>query len=342
MNFPSDLKDKLHQHLHHDLQAAKYAAGDKTKQRTLLLERKSEIVRTQQPWIDKHLGLLDDYCRPDLPQHYTPSSLRFVPCQEQWHHDLWRLIKLTHWSMPPNEYVGRRLRILVFDGDYLFGLIGLASCIWGLTARDKWVGWDVHQKTKRINFVADAYVLGAIPPYNGDYRGSKLLAYLTASNEIRELWQTKYQSSPAAVVTTTLFGHSAVLNRVRHAGQKLWQKVGNTRGLGTMHFSADTIRLAKELLQSTEIGVPSRLTSGPNWKLRLMRTAIEATGMRAEDYLFHGYKRGIYTMEYASNSREFLRGETDSLQLRQFTMDSLIESWDVNTMAKKSQPHETS
>jgi hypothetical protein len=310
-----------------DLRAAKRAAGDKDKQRRLLLRRKAEIVANQQAWVDSHLDVLAEYCRVDLPKNYKPQQLRFVPCEEQWQHNLWRIVKLTHWSMPPNEYVGRRCRILVFDGDYLVGLVGLASCIWGLTARDKWIGWNVDQKREKIDYVVDAYVLGAVPPYNGQYRGSKLLAYLTASDEIREIWRKKYGFSPAAIVTTTLFGHSAVLNRVRHNDKKIWRNLGYTRGFGTMHFALDTVDLAKRMLGRADIEVPDRLTSGPSWKLRLMRTAIEAVGFRAEEYLFHGYKRGVYLMEYAENARDFLTGQSLRLKLNHYKMNDLISSW---------------
>jgi|YNPBryunderm2012_1023409.scaffolds.fasta_scaffold02107_7 hypothetical protein len=323
----SELKLDFQQQIENDLRAARLAAGDKNKQRDLLLKRKAEIVATQQGWIDSHRYLLDKYCRTNLPDDYVPNSLRLVLCREQWQHDLWRIVKLTYWSMPPNEYVGRRKRILVFDGDYLFGLIGLASCIWGLTARDKWIGWNVHQKTEKVDYVVDAYVLGAVPPYNGRHRGSKLLAYLVASNEVRDIWKTEYGFSPAVVVTTTLFGHSAVLNRVRHNGARLWHRVGYTRGLGTMHFSLETIRLAKELLSRLKINVPDRLNSGPNWKLRLMRTAIESVDFPSEEYLEHGYKRGIYLMEYAKNTRQFLRGNGRELDFYGYSIEELMESW---------------
>lgn len=323
----SDLKLDFRQHIESDLRAARLAAGDKNKQRDLLLERKSEIVATQQSWIDSHRYLLDQYCRGDLPENYIPKSLRLVLCREQWQHDLWRIVKLTYWSMPPNEYVGRRKRILVFDGDYLFGLIGLASCIWGLTARDRWIGWNVWQKTEKVSYVVDAYVLGAVPPYNGPYRGSKLLAYLAASNEVRDIWQAEYGFSPAVVVTTTLFGHSAVFNRVRHNGTRLWHHLGYTRGLGTMHFSLETIQLAKELLSRLNINVPDRLNSGPNWKLRLMRTAIEAVDLPSEEYLEHGYRRGVYLMEYAKNARQFLGENGRRLEFYEYGMEELIESW---------------
>lgn len=331
----ANLKLLLTKYVESDLRAAKRAAGDKEKQRTLLLKRKSEIVKTQQVWVDNHCCMLGDYCRTDLPKNYIPSSLKFVLCNEQWQHDLWRIVKLTHWSMPPNEYVGRRKRILVFDGDYLVGLIGLASCIWGLTARDRWIGWDVHQKTERINYVVDAYVMGAIPPYNGEYRGSKLLAYLTASDEMRVIWRNEYGISPAAIVTTTLFGHSAVLNRLKHADTKLWHSVGYTRGLGTMHFSLKTFELAKELLARNDTYVPDRLNTGPNWKLRLMRTALESIGLQAEKYLSHGYKRGVYLMEYAENTRNFLVGRDGRLKLKHLEMADLMKSWEEHSSRRE-------
>ena len=162
-NSLSKLKVDFRQTLKRDLREAKRANGNKEKQRALLLRRKDEIVAPQQKWIDANAYLLKDYCRTDLPKNYVPKNLRLVVCKEQWQNDLWRLVKLTQWSMPPNEYVGRRKRILVFDGDYLLGLIGLASCIWGLKARDSWIGWNVVQKTKQLNYIVDAYILGAIP-----------------------------------------------------------------------------------------------------------------------------------------------------------------------------------
>jgi len=328
----SEVKDELRYYIQQDLGQARLAVGSKERQRDLLLERKAEIVASQQKWIDSHHYMLARYSRPSLPERYVPSDLRLVVCREQWQHDLWRLVKLTHWSMPPNEYVGRRKRILVFDGDYLFGLIGLASCIWGLTARDRWIGWDVRQKMPKLDYVVDAYVLGAVPPYNGSYRGSKMLAYVLASKEVRELWQAEYHIVPAIIVTTTLFGHSAVLNRIRHEGVKLWRHVGHTRGLGTMHFSLRTVKLAKEMLSSQGIIVPDRISAAPNWKLRLMRTAIEYVGLRAEDCLTHGYRRGVYLMQYAPNAREFLIGRDSNLELYDYSMCELLGSWEKQNL----------
>ncbi len=145
---------------------------------------------------------------------------------------------------------------------------------------------------------------------------------------MREIWREEYGHSPAAIVTTTLFGHSAVLNRLKHKDNKLWHNLGYTRGLGTMHFSLKTVGMAKELLERKCINVPDRLISGPNWKLRLMRTAIEAVGFNAEEYLSHGYKRGIYLMEYAENTKDFLSGQSSRLKLNHYKMDDLLESWE--------------
>jgi len=323
----SDLELEFQRRIDHDLRVARCAAGDVARQRELLVQRKAEIVATQQGWIERRKSLLDTYCRVEAPDGDIPDSLRFVVCRERWHHDLWRMAQLTYWSMPPHDYVGRRKRVLVFDGAYLFGLIGLASCIWGLNARDAWIGWNVHQKTEKVRHVVDVYVLGAVPPYNGRYRGSKLLAYLVASQEIRDIWTTEYGVSPAMAVTTTLFGPSAVFHRVRHNGHRLWHHVGYTRGLGTMHFSSETIRLAKALLHRLNIHVPNRLNSGPNWKLRLMRTALESVNVSPQEYLKHGFKRGVYLMEYAKNARRFLSGHDAELDFYGYRSEALMESW---------------
>jgi hypothetical protein len=330
----SKLKSAFIDHVKADFLEAKQASGSKEAQRQLLLKRKSEILLRQNKWIEAKQPLLSEFSSNKLPKEYTPKKLRLVVCEQQWQHDLWRIIKLHHWSMPPNEYVGRRKRILVFDDKKVVGLIGLASCIWGLASRDSWIGWDVHKKRERINYVVDAYVLGAIPPYNGDTRGSKLLAYLASSKEISNIWRDSYGHSPAVIVTTTLFGHSAVLNRVKHEEEVLWRHLGYTRGLGTMHFSLQTIDYAKELLAKAENIVPDRITSGPNWKLRLMRTAIEYVGLRAEDYLVHGYKRGIYVTKIARNAQEFLSGEEARMKLANRNIHDLVHSWEVHGQKK--------
>jgi hypothetical protein len=298
-------------------------------QRELLLRRKAECLVTQARWLQSKQPLLKQYRRnPDAPD-VSDVDVRLVVCEKQQEHDLWRAVKLQFWSMPPNEYVGRRKRILVFDHDHLLGIIGVASCIWGLSARDQWIGWNrQHKESGKINYVLDVYVLGAIPPYNARFRGSKLIAMILASEDFRRMWSSRYGGQePVILMTTSLFGHSAVLNRTRFEGRKLWQRIGYTQGQGTMHFSKETYDTARELLDTMEIEVSNRFGDGPNWKLRLMKTALKVAGLDVEKSLSHGYQRGIYALELARNAREFLRDETDKPQFYNHSLGDLLEAW---------------
>jgi hypothetical protein len=80
---------------------------------------------------------------------------------------------------------GRRLRYLVWD-DYnhkLMGIIAIGDPVFNLSVRDNLIGWDVAARGERLVNIMDAYVLGALPPYNA-LLGGKLVACLLRSRDI--------------------------------------------------------------------------------------------------------------------------------------------------------------
>jgi hypothetical protein len=84
---------------------------------------------------------------------------------DTWQGNLFRLASLS-WSVPVSNGFGRRLRYLVWDAnnDKLIGLIAIGDPVFNLSVRDSLVGWDVHDRSKRLVNIMDAYVLGALPP----------------------------------------------------------------------------------------------------------------------------------------------------------------------------------
>jgi hypothetical protein len=326
-----NLVDRFVKLVRRDYQLAHQAAWSREHQRAFLIHRKSEFLKSQSEWLKGAQKLLNTHLRDaNNSPNADEVKPKLVVCTTREEHTLWRAAKLQFWSMPPNEYVGRRKRILVFDGDYLMGIVGIASCIWGLSARDKWIGWsNLQKKEGKIHYVLDIYILGAIPPYNGNFRGSKLIATILASKEIRKIWYDFYGIEPVVFVTTTLFGHSAIFNKIRHKNRQLWQRIGFTQGAGTMHFTRETYETAKELVASLGLTVSNRFGAGPNWKLRLMRTALQAAGLDRKEFLRHGYQRGVYALELASNARDFLTGviKKEDLKFYDYSLKELVESW---------------
>jgi hypothetical protein len=113
---------------------------------------------------------------PELIVHFATGSdidpARISPVlkkvsSDSWESDLFRLASLT-WAIPVSNGFGRRLRYLVWDehNDKLIGLIAIGDPVFNLSVRDRLITWNHRSRGKRLVNMMDAYVLGAVPPYN--------------------------------------------------------------------------------------------------------------------------------------------------------------------------------
>ena len=107
-----------------------------------------------------------------------------------------------HWGIPVSSGYARRLRFVVIDehNEKLIGVLGLGDPIFSLGKRDGWIGWTKEDRRERLHQVMDAFVLGAVPPYSYLLCG-KLVAMLTASNEVRDAFHRKYAGSSTRTTT---------------------------------------------------------------------------------------------------------------------------------------------
>ena len=83
------------------------------------------------------------------PERVTPRLVEVMPDSED---ELLFRYAALHWSIPVSSGYGRRIRFLVLDGqnDKLIGIIGLGDPVFGLGARDQWIGWNAAQRKKPI------------------------------------------------------------------------------------------------------------------------------------------------------------------------------------------------
>jgi hypothetical protein len=109
-----------------------------------------------------------------------------------WQSELFRLASLS-WSVPVSNGFGRRLRYLVWDkaNGKLMGIIAIGDPVFNLKARDDLFAWTIKDRGKRLVNMLDAYVLGAVPPYNMILTG-KLVSCLVRSREIRDDFRERY------------------------------------------------------------------------------------------------------------------------------------------------------
>lgn len=234
--------------------------------------------------------------------------------------DLFRLASLT-WSVPVSAGYGRRLRFLVWDesNGKLMGLIALGDPVFNLHVRDKWIGWTVKQRKEKLVNVLDAFVLGAVPPYNALMCG-KLIACLIRTSEVKKAFQRKYSSGKGLiskkskdpklcmVTTSSALGRSSVYNRLKLDGQKIFTSIGFTDGWGHFHISDSLFEDMRRFLRRRrdKYAQNYKYGDGPNWRLRAVRKTLSLLGMNP-DLLRHGIRREVFTASLATNAQTYLR-----------------------------------
>lgn len=302
--------------------------------------RKDGIISNQK-WIEEHLHLARKNLATGEQALTFPIIPRIEVCDTQTANDIFRLFRYT-WSSPVSEYVGRRIRLIIRNdgivGSPIIGLAALGSSIIHIPERDRWIGWDKETRTERIIYMMDAYVLGAIPPYNA-LLGGKLISYILASNEVRDIFYRKYSDKKtimrsrkaaelALIITTSLYGHhSSQYSRIKYGDNLLYHPIGITSGYGSSHISQETFKAMRDLLASKNISLPNRFGDGPNWRMRVIRTACDLIGVDPDSILKHSFSRGLFAVPLARNWKEFLNGSDQKLDSYNLSLIDLVEFW---------------
>ena len=291
--------------------------------RALHYEQRRAGLKEQREFVQRALPELQHYFAEggEVEPNSVEPVLELIKA-ETWQSDLFRLASLS-WSVPVSGGYGRRLRYLVWDksNTKLIGIIALGDPVFNLKARDDLIGWNVKDRAKRLVNVLDAYVLGAVPPYNM-LLGGKLISCLVRSREVRDDFARKYgetrgvisrkkKGAQLAIVTTSSsLGRSSVYNRLKLGQETYMRSIGFTQGWGHFHVPDTLFAELRGYLRKRKHKYVDghRFGEGPNWRLRTIRAAFDALGFKA-DLLRHGIGREIFICEVARNARKILRGE---------------------------------
>ena len=216
---------------------------------------------------------------------------------------------------------GRRIRYLVWDNNNnkLIGIIAIGDPVFNLKVRDSHLDWNTKEREKNLTHCMDAYVLGAIPPYNKLLSG-KLLACILKSREVYNDFYSKYhnvkgiieqkkkKSRLLIITTTSSMGRSSVYNRLKINGEVFFKSLGYTRGWGHYHIPDELFSKCRALLKLLNDPYANRykFRQGPNFRIRLIRKVFSKLDLRS-DLLNHGIKREVFICENFSNSAQILK-----------------------------------
>ena len=294
--------------------------------------KRGSALRSKEPTLIERIAKGDEVD----PQRIAPRLTEVVPDSED---ELLFRYATLHWSIPVSSGYGRRIRFLVLDkqNNKLIGIIGLGDPVFGLGARDQWIGWNAAQRRNRLRHILDAYVLGAVPPYS-ELLGGKLVAMLAASVEVREAFERKYADKTAlisgvkgnakvAIITTTsALGRSSIYNRLRFGDRLLFVPTGFTTGSGEFHFSnglysevhAFAMTFCKPTAKNGKWG------TGFRSRREVIRKALAELGL-PDTLIYHGVKRQVYLAPLARNAQAFLQGDEEELDYYCQEADSVFE-----------------
>lgn len=302
--------------------------------------KRDEIIVKHREWIDKNM----EFARKNLANGIDVLNSKIDPiievCKTEKQHRLFRMLRY-YWSSPYSEYVGRRIKLIIRDralpNKPVIGIAALGSPIIHIPERDDFIGWDKDTRTKNLIYTLDAYIIGALPPYNY-LLGGKLISYILASNEVREIYREKYKdqitlkekrkaNKLVGIFTTSLYGNSSQYNRVKFKDELLYKPIGQTKGFGTLHLSGETIQLMIKFLKSKGVEVGHKFGDGPSWVMRVIRSAGDLLGFDSNFLLKHSFRRNIYFVPLAKEYKAFLNGETKQPKFNNHSKKELVEFW---------------
>jgi hypothetical protein len=284
--------------------------------RTLHLAQRNARLQKESAFIKSHWKTLKcKFANGDEVEPRLISPRLELISADTWQSDLFRLASLT-WSVPVSQGYGRRMRFLVWDdaNDKLIGIF----------VRDKWIGWTLEQRELRLVNLLDAYVLGAVPPYNM-LLGAKLIASLICTKEVCDKFEERYGKTKGIiskkrkhaelclVTTTSALGRSSIYNRLKLDGKNIFTSIGYTSGWGHFHIPDALFAKIRTYLENSNDAYADnhRFGDGPNWKLRAVRKVLSMIGMDS-NLMRHGIGREVFVCPLASNAQCVLRGNSPS------------------------------
>jgi Druantia protein DruA len=298
-------------------------ALDKATYRSIHAHRRTEKLVDQRDWIAAKSGKLIRYFASGTEVDVRGIRPRIEQAPgDTWQSDLFRFASF-YWRIPISVGYGRRLRFLVWDDNNgkLIGLLALGDAVFNLRARDELIGWDHTRRAEALVNLMDAYVLGAVPPYN-TLLGGKLIASLARTSDIVHAFDAKYRDTVGviskkqkaarlvAITTSSALGRSSIYNRLKLGGRLLFEPIGYTSGWGHFHISDALFGELRDYLKHVgdRYANAFKFGQGPNWRLRLIRRTLDLLGMNP-DLIRHGFAREVFFCPIATNAIAFLRGD---------------------------------
>ena len=267
---------------------------------------------------------------PNKPTDFEDLQPILIHADNPFWNQTWNILRVFTSTMPWNMNVGRLQRFVVankFDNKFL-GVISVASDFISLGGRDKKIGWTYQHRIKErmINHTAMGSSIVPTQPFGFNFVGGKLIALLTVSDFIENIWNRKYKETLAGFTTTSLYGGFS-----QYSGLRYWKKCSSTEGRIPLEPSDECYKQIRTWVRETYPEDFDRLTKNVDKilsrpKARLLNFAYKQLKIKPPE---NDFSRGVYWCPLYMDSEAFLRKESKDLGKRRFNnnIDSLTDLW---------------
>ncbi|CAF1197455.1 unnamed protein product [Rotaria magnacalcarata] len=261
-------------------------------------------------------------------------QVALIPVENDDQRDLFDFIRHTISSMPQCQIPGRVLSVLVHDQrlNRFLGIIQLTTDLLKSEFKDEFIGFDEKKRgplKKHIrDHSANLSICVPVQPFGFDFCGGKLLAMLSFSTELHDLYQRRYSKSLALITTTSIHGKSIQYDRLKQL-----KFIGYTKGYGTSHISSSLMTKVNTFL---DLNYP-KFNAKKQSKWQALRFLTTQLNIDSHQVFNHGNQRGIYCGWTGTNAKEFLlRQRADFKKDKLQPVDEIATFWKVRWAKQRS------
>jgi len=297
-----------------------------------------EQLSLHKNFLQKNLDMVATFCKDGKKIEPDKISLELREVTSgTLEETLFRWWNFIWWSIPYQRSYGRQMRFILWDTTHNmpFGLILLQSPVLKMNVRDKYLEIPKEELDVWVNRSMHAQRVGALPPYN-ELLGGKMVALALTSNEIREAYRRKYNSSKTIIkgrfispdllfiTTTSAFGKSSLYNRLKYNGEIVAESLGYTKGSGTFHIPEGLYLEILKFLNQRGVDIARGYGHGPSRKLKLISLAFRYLDLPKFEY--HNVQREFYLFPLVKNLKEVIREGGKPIWIDR-PFDRLVNYW---------------
>jgi len=231
-----------------------------------------------------------------------------------------------------SQNIGRRFELLVKDdvtNKYL-GILCLSSDYMNLEARDTFIGWSSKQKVedKKINYLMNISTCVPLQPFGFNFNGGKLLTKLVFSQEVQDIFKSRYNHELLAITTTSLYGKSIQYDRLKEI-----KFVGFTKGNSVYKYPNEFIHKCQDYLKSKHnINILNKN------KLYIISSVLQKLDLPKDEFMKDNPK-GIYFGFVYPESKDFLTNKKNIITIPKLkSINEIFTDW-INRWAEQRYNH---